>query len=45
MGIIENLSPVKREFFKSIGIYTDAMIPDSFNERIIHLNSVISESE
>lgn len=45
MGIIENLSLVKREFFKSIGIYTDAMIPDSFNERIIHLNSVISESE
>ena len=45
MLIFENLSPIKKKFFESIGIYTAADIPSSFNERILHLNNVISESE
>lgn len=37
MPLIENLSPLKRRFFESIGIYNDLDIPEAFFETIIPL--------
>lgn len=45
MSVFENLNPIKRKFFESIGIYNDNDIPSSFNEKILSLNSIISEPE
>lgn len=42
---IEDLSPMKKKFFESIGICSTADIPNSFNEKILSLNTAISESE
>lgn len=45
MEIINNLSQIKRKFFESIGIYSDADIPESFNEKILYFNPLINESQ
>ena len=45
MSIIDSLSPLKKKFFESIGIYSDADIPDSFFEVIRPLKGDFSESE
>lgn len=45
MAIIDSLSPAKRKFFESLGIYSDADIPESFNEKIIYFNPLINEAQ
>lgn len=45
MSIVDNLSPIKKKFFESIGIYSDSDIPAAFFERIKSLNDDLSESE
>lgn len=45
MAIIDNLNPIKRKFFESIGIFQDSDIPDTFFEKIKSLNEQLSESE
>lgn len=45
MCTFENLSPIKKKFLASIGIYSYNDMPSSFHEKILHLNSAISEAE
>ena len=45
MSIIDSLSPMKKKFFESIGIYSDRDIPPTFFEKIKSLNEDFSESE
>lgn len=45
MEIINNLSQIKRKFFESIGIYCDSDIPESFNEKVLFFNPLITESQ
>ena len=43
MAIIDNLNPIKRKFFESIGIFQDSDIPDTFFEKIKSLNVSIED--
>lgn len=45
MAIVEKLTPWRKKFFESIGIYSDEDIPNSFFDEIVPFTEVFSEAE